>query len=151
MKAEDKFGNPIYPRVFSIISTYGSALESRGWRESRNKPNLFWKSIDGISVYADMRGTDIVKIWEDQSPLIYAFPEEAEDWKKRRAIRYAINELNQLHVPYRFSFFDECEPDGLIFGDEDELADGKCKHCHKEIDKEGLFCSDECQQKHKGK
>jgi hypothetical protein len=146
MKPEDKFGNPIYPHIFAVLQRYGSYLESSGWRESKNKPNLFWKSFNGISVFADMRGTDIVKIWEDPCPMIYAHSEEHEDWKKRRVIRYATEECDALGVPYRFSFYEDCEPDGLMFGDDDELANGMCKLCHEEIDRDGLFCSDKCQQ-----
>lgn len=149
MIPKDKFGNTVYPHVFAVLTKYGSLLESTGWRESKNKPNLFWKSFKGVSVFADMRGTDIVKIWEAPCPMIYAFSEETADWKKRRAIRHATEECDALGVPYRFSFYDEYEPDGLMFGDDDELPDGSCKLCHEEMDEDGLFCSDKCEQTYK--
>jgi len=72
MKPEDKFGRRIYPKTFLILQKYGNILTELGWKESKNKPNLFYKEFDEIIVFADMRGTEIVPIWEDPCPLIYA-------------------------------------------------------------------------------
>lgn len=145
MKAEDKFGRRIYPKTFLIIKKYGEILTELGWKESRSKQNLFYKKFDGIMVFADMRGTEIVPIWEDPSPLIYA-EKGHENWKKRRALRYAVEELGSNGIPHRFSFYEECEPNGLFFGETEEMPDGKCKLCGKEFNHDGLFCSEKCEK-----
>lgn len=145
MKPEDKFGRKIFPRIFKVLKRYGGLLSHAGWKESKSKPNLFYKTFGKIAVFADMRGTDVVPIWDNPYPLLYASSGE-KDWKRRRAIRYAVNELESIGVPYRFSFFDMCEPDGLFFGDEDELPDGRCKLCGDEINCDELFCSEKCRK-----
>jgi hypothetical protein len=105
MKAEDKFGRRIYPKTFLILKKYGEILAELGWEESRSKPNLFYKMFDEIMVFADMRGTEIVPIWEDPCPLMYA-AKGHEDWKTnanrpRRAIgqifavRSSLTERNE--------------------------------------------------------
>jgi len=145
MIPRDKSGREIYPRIFNILKKHGNALVSAGWRESKNKPNLFWKKFSDVMVFADMRGTDTIPIWESPFPLLYAFSDQTEDWVKRRAIRHAIEDLRHIDVPYRFSFYDDCEPDGLWFGEDAKLADGSCQLCGKEMDNSGLFCSKECE------
>jgi predicted HNH restriction endonuclease len=145
MKSEDKFGRRIYSKTFLILQKYGEMLADLGWKESQKKPNLFYKMLDGITVFADMRGTEIVPIWEDPCPLMYVTMEH-EDWKRRRAVRYAAAELGSAGIPHRLSFYDEAEPDGLLFGDPEELPDGKCKLCGNEFDHDGLFCSETCEK-----
>jgi hypothetical protein len=99
-------------------------------------------------VFADMRGTEIIPIWDEPYPYVYASGQLEDAWKRRRAINKALEDLNGVNIPHRFSFYDECEPDGLFFGYEKELADGKCKLCGKEFDSDGLFCSEKCEKAH---
>jgi len=99
-------------------------------------------------VFADMRGTKIVPIWDEPCPYVYASGQSEEAWKRRRAINKALEDLDGVNIPHRFSFYDECEPDGLFFGYEEDLADGKCKLCGKEFNRDGLFCSQECEKAH---
>lgn len=43
----------------------------------------------------------------------------------------------------RLSFYEECEPEGLMFG---EGGDGYCVVCGKDFQDEGLFCSKQCEE-----
>ena len=144
MKPEDKFGNQIFPKVFGRLQKYGVALEESGWKESSRKPNLLFKKFRDVVVFADMRGTEIVPIWEAPFPLLYTSKHD-DSWKRRRALRVAMHELDIRDIPSRFSFFDTSEPDGLYFGPEDELSDGSCKMCGEELENSGLFCSKDCE------
>jgi hypothetical protein len=96
-------------------------------------------------VFADMRGTEIIRIWDEPYPLIYADGRSEEDWKIRRSINKALEQLDGVNIPHRFSFYQEEEPDGLFFRFNEELSDGKCKLCGKEFDHDGLFCSEICE------
>jgi len=148
MKPVTKDGRPIYPSVFRKLVAIGEKLEEFGWKESRNKPNLFYKEFDDVFVFADMRGTDIVPIWDEPYPLIYA-RQDHPDWKRRRAISLATNELTTADIEYRFSFYDQMEPGGLLFGDEKMLPNGMCKMCGELLLGEDLesklFCSEHCE------
>jgi len=141
MKPIDKFGNKIYENTYKKMLHFGSILLRTEYKESKNKPNLFYKTVEKDLVYfADMRGTVIIPIWEDPTPLLYAtFPESMPKWKRRRL-------LEQEHASLgigRFSFYDENEPEGLLFG---EGGDGYCIVCHKDFSGEGLFCSERCKK-----
>jgi transcription elongation factor Elf1 len=148
MKPVDKYGRPIYPRIYSIIVRYGEKLESIGWFENRNKPNLFSKNYFGFWIYADMRSTEVIPIWEDPKPIIYWFQKDEADWEFCRAIRHAVQDLDYVGVPHRFSFYEDSEPDGLMHGEDEERPDGLCKMCHNEMDHDGLFCSKKCEKAH---
>jgi len=141
MKPVDKFGNPIYSKTYETMLGFGRLLTKHGYVESFKKPNLFYrKAEDGTVYFADMRGTDIVAIWEDPSPLFYwKFPEHVPEWKQRRLIKRELEELPIL----RLSFYEECEPDGLMFG---EAGDGYCLVCGKDFQDEGNFCSALCKE-----
>ena len=144
MKPIDKFNRPIYPQIFSILKRYGDELLTLGWAESANKNLLFFKKFNDEIVFADMRGTEVVPIWDDPCPLIYTSSKQ-EAWKRRRVIRYAIQELDYGNIPHRFSFYQTGELEGLFADEADNLADGQCKTCRNEIDYDGLFCSAKCE------
>ncbi|MBU1449190.1 HNH endonuclease [Patescibacteria group bacterium] len=150
MKPIDKFGNKIYPQTYNKMLGYSGVLKSHHYTESLRKPNLFYKH-DGqahfyskqytiVTFFADMRGTKEVAIWEDPSPLFYAqFTNSPPQWLQRRLAFTEFNELRICHL----SFYDECEPDGLMFG---EGGDGHCIVCGKDFQAEGLYCSPQCQE-----
>lgn len=146
MKPVDIKGRPIYSRIFAVLKKYGEKMIALQWAESYNKPNLFYKSFNKIMVFADMRGTEIIPIWDEPYPYIYDNGKSEEEWKRRRSINKAIEELNSANIPHRFSFYEDCEPGGLFFGDKEEFADGTCKVCKKEFNHNGLFCSEQCEQ-----
>ncbi|MBU4501111.1 MAG: hypothetical protein KKA79_00850, partial [Nanoarchaeota archaeon] len=43
----------------------------------------------------------------------------------------------------RFSFYEDNEPDGFMFNEEE---DGYCKNCGKDFQNNGLFCCKECEE-----
>ena len=144
MKPKDKFGRPIYAQTFGILQRIGKKLLKHGWKESQSKPNLFYIKFEDTIVFADMRGTDVIPIWEEPSPLLYETGKIP--WKRRRVLRIVKDQLEYYEIPYRFSFYYTDEPGGLFFGEDDELADGQCRMCNSEINHDGLFCSTECEE-----
>jgi len=149
MKPVDKFGRTLYPSAYRKLTKIGSQLEELDWKESKNKPNLFYKDFNGSIIFADMRGTDEVPIWESPFPLMYAL-NEGPEWKRRNGLVKAIEELTNVEVETRLSFYDSMEIDGLFGGPEEELPDGFCKMCETEITdgerEDGLFCSEHCEK-----
>ena len=153
MKAVDKFGNPIYSRVFEKLLMIGEVLRENSWRERADKPNLFYKKFEDIFVHADMRGTEIIPIWKEPVPMLYSM-KTGEDWKDRKVLRKASEELKKCGIEYRYSYYHDCEPSEKdleeyqrnmdMFGI-DGLADGKCRKCEKDFDSDGLFCSEKCE------
>jgi hypothetical protein len=147
MEPIDIKGRPIKSYIFKQLQNIGITLENFEWRESKNKPNLFYKTFNKVTVFADMRGTEVIPIWEEPYPYIYAIS-GFEDWERRKAIRLALRDFENGEIEHRSSFYDTSEPDGLFFGPEDEQADGFCKMCEAEIIAEdmrtALFCSDHC-------
>lgn len=144
MRAVDKFGNKINNKTYKQMIEYGLLLKEQGYIESKKKPNLFYKKIDEGIIFADMRGTDIIPIWEDTSPLLYCnFGDDIPLWKQRRI----LNE-EKSKCKGRFSFYMDSEPDGLMFNDEE---DGFCKGCSKDFQDNGLFCSKKCEEEYEKK
>lgn len=162
----DKFGNTIYDRTWFRMCKNAEALENAGYTESERKPNLFYLSIvtslrttqtlliDGgtfvqkkttqVTFFADMRGTRQVKIWENTDPyLSWRFFELVPDWKKRRVIEAELRRLSELGCPCRLSYNQTSEPGGLMFSNED----GFCRHCGKDFQSDGRYCSDGCMKK----
>ena len=68
MKAEDKFGRAINSNLYIQMVAIGDKLLELNWRESYTKPNLFLNQFDEVMVFADMRGTEEVPLWDDHSP-----------------------------------------------------------------------------------
>jgi len=150
MKPIDKFGNEIYPKTYNKMLGYSRVLKAHNYTESLGKPNLFYKH-DGqahfysnqytmVTLFADMRGTELVPIWEDPSPLLYAqFSSNPPKWLMKRLLEQEYEELRVC----RLSFFAEYEPEGLMFS---EGGDGYCIVCGKDFQADGLYCSPQCQQ-----
>lgn len=150
MIRQDKFGNPIYNHVYAKLCVIGMRLEKLGYDESTKKPNLFYKKLDGVVFFADMRGTMEVPIWEDPSPLFYY---KGDALKNRAIIIEEWKILIENGCRPRISFeadeqymFDRIE--GL---DAFRLVNEVCEFCREkyyveEKDRQG-YCSDECQQK----
>ena len=85
---QDKFGKPIYSKPFAEILKNGKILNKKGYSESYNKPNLFYKKTSDGLLFADMRSSDVVPIWEDTRPLFYwKFNSDVPHWKRRRIIK----------------------------------------------------------------
>lgn len=151
MKPIDKNGNPIYSSTYGKMLAYSRVLKAHGYTESQRKPNLFYKHNGKAYFYnnsqwttptffADMRGTEEVPIWSDPSPLFYVqFTSDPPNWLQRRL---ATTEFEELRI-CRLSFYDECEPDGLMFG---TGGDGYCIVCGKDFQGDGSYCSPQCEK-----
>lgn len=61
----------IYWKTFTQMKRIGDVLLTLGYREAVKKPNLFYFRAGPVSFFADMRGTEIVPIWEDTRPLFW--------------------------------------------------------------------------------
>lgn len=140
MIRQNKDGRPIYKDWvwFRMVET-GKKLRKLGYEESRTKLNLFYKPINTEvkskdrkynivkgAVFADLRGTDIIPIWSDSRPLIYF-----TDLPFNIFIPEFIL-LERSGCSPRVSFYDDCEPDGWMFG-LDGIPSGFCKRCGVEI------------------
>ncbi|MFW9890523.1 MAG: hypothetical protein ACFFER_20305 [Candidatus Thorarchaeota archaeon] len=173
MKPVDKFGNPIYSRTYRTLLEIGRKLETIGFRESFTKPNLFYRKMPievddverDVSFYADMRGTDIVKIWEDPVPMVYLDGRGLPQWLQKRLLGSEVQRLEASNIPHRFSFFhgendffealDRSRNVSREFEDFMQHAlyqlfeeeDGFCKACGRDFQAGGLWCSDECREK----
>ncbi|MBX8639002.1 MAG: hypothetical protein JRN68_10815 [Nitrososphaerota archaeon] len=121
MEPKDKFGRHLYGKVWLQLCENGVKLKQAGYWESKKKPNLFMKIEGDFSLYADMRGTEEVPIWEDTSPLFYAYPKdrkEADQYQTetiRTIIASEIYKLYSAGLDVRLSFYDQCEPGGQSF------------------------------------
>lgn len=110
----------------------GKKLQKLKYQESINKPNLFYKVLTlnqenkGI-IFVDIRGTDVIPIWEDPDPIVYKNEYLAfNDFMKE------VVKIKGLGVSIRFSFYDSCEPDGWGFF-LNKIPSGFCKRCGESI------------------
>lgn len=120
MEPVDKFGRGIFGVAWFRLCENGRMLKNAGYSETK-KPNLFIRYDSGFRLYADMRGTDVIPIWDDTRPLFYLFPsnnEEADQSiKKRNSIMASeIARLQREGVEVRLSFYEEAEPGSDSFG-----------------------------------
>jgi len=130
MIRQNKDGRPIYnDKKWQTLKETGEILGQLGYSESFNKPNLFYKQINSGIVFADLRGTVIVPIWDDLRPLVYRSKTVAFDYFMKEVVRLKRSGCNP-----RGSFYDMCEPGGWGFLlDEGEIPTGYCKRCGKDI------------------
>lgn len=170
MQPLDKFGNPIYPRTFHELQRIGAILESIGFSEAGEKPNLFYRTSDREVVFADMRGTKEVPIWDEPMPLVYVkLRDGAENWERVRKENEIEKEFSNSKIPYRHSFYHNGEVDYelqeklvslhnntffdadfmFFFDDYDKLPDGYCQACGMDVKKDLYFCSLECKGREK--
>ena len=130
MKRQNKDGRPINSdKIWKRMLWIGGNLEKIGYRESKNSPNLFYKQInDEIergAMFADLRGTVIIPIWADASPITYF-----KEISFKRYIKEVIL-LNRYKCFPRTTFYQDSEPDGWAFGT--GIPEGYCKGCGKDI------------------
>ena len=139
MMPYDKFGNRIYFVSWRKMCNHAKLLRKHGYVEAKTKPNLFYRKDDDSQAvfFADMRGTYGVKVWEDDSPLMYVQFPDMPDWRKRRLFNIELNKLPMCRLGYP-----EAEPDGLFSSD----TDGYCKFCGKDFQADGEYCSVDCEE-----
>jgi hypothetical protein len=74
----DRFGRPVAAFVMRKVQRIGTQLKEFGFRESKNKPDLYYMTLHShefvgkIMVFADLRGSEVVPIYEETCPLIWA-------------------------------------------------------------------------------
>ncbi len=130
MKRQNKDGRPIHSdKVWKRMLWIGANLRKIGYEESGMKPNLFYKNINdndekGV-IFADLRGTDIIPIWADASPITYY-----RDVSFKRYIKEVII-LKRNECSPRTTFYQDSEPEGWAIGV--GIPDGFCKGCGKDI------------------
>jgi 5-methylcytosine-specific restriction endonuclease McrA len=152
MESQDKFGRIIYPHIFNKLCEIGVKLKVIEYKEAKHKPNLFWKKFDGGSVFADMRGTELVPIWKMPEPLIYfKFEDNVKEWEQVRKEKKEFQLLDENNIPWRESFWKEVdvnwmdwEPEKIHWSNTYGRSDGYCKCCGKDMRNNEYFCSDEC-------
>src|SRR3989344_4139747 len=112
-------------------------LIEAGYKESLKKKGLFYKKIEEGILFADLRGTADVPIYDDTSALIYwQFKEGIPEWKQRRIINEEKDVFFDRAVSFRFSFYEDSEIDGLMASPE-EKEDGYCKFCKRDFQDKG--------------
>jgi len=121
MIRQNKDGRPIFSETtWRRLLDQGKKLESLGYVELSHKQNLFSRRIDHGFIYADLRGTDILPIWDDPVPLLYFFAAERISVPKeeeRTILKDEFKRLRDADCRPRFSFYATSEPEGLFFGD----------------------------------
>lgn len=140
MKRQNKDERHIYSNsVWNKIAKTGIKLENLGYKESRNKSNLFYKQKHYVPeklgkdnannkgvMFVDLRGTDIVPIWDDPNPITYS--------KNLPFSQYMVEFILLIRgeCSPRLTFYQSMEPDGWAFG-LNEIPDGYCKECRSDI------------------
>lgn len=153
MEPIDKFGNDIYSHIYDELCEYGARLKQAGYRESQNKPNLFYfQKTGGVTFFMDMRGTPQVKIWEDTRPLFYWNIElTMPNWAKRRMLKKERGRLLGHRVPLRLSFYAGLGQ-GFSSADDNTISnplgwpDGYCRVCGTDMRADKKYCSEECER-----
>ncbi len=87
-----------------------------------HKQNLFSRKVNHGYIYADLRGTEIVPIWDDPVPLLYFFAGQGEsvpEEEERTILKDEFKRLRDADCRPRFSFYATSEPEGLFFGDDE--------------------------------
>jgi len=95
-------GLSLYPSIIRKIKVNEERLIQAGYKESKKKPLLFYKPTKDCTFFADVRGTEIVPIWADSSPLFYVrFTNDYPNWKKGRIINSEIGRLKEKEIRVR--------------------------------------------------
>ncbi len=159
MIRQDKFGGRIYSdEVWSRMLATGKKLEELAYTESKNKPNLFYSKREYGIFYADMRGSDVVAIWDDPRPLFYwQFNEDQPHWKCRSLVKEELLRLGNNGAKCRLTFYLHNQP---IFEDcgasisEDELIfEWDVTHCPEcpNFEQDGKNCTRTCEKQYMDK
>jgi len=131
LKRQNKDGRTIFDdKVWEQMKEIGHNLERIRYRESKKSPNLFYKNIsdnreNGV-IFVDIRGTDVIPIWDDPRPITYY-----RDISFSRYIKELIL-LKREECKPRLTFYQRSEPDGWAFLLKG-IPGGLCKECGKDI------------------
>ena len=140
----DKLGRTIYPKTFRQMQAHEAALIRLGYRESIHKSNLFFRATEEVVYFADMRGTDMVALWEDPRPMFYVdLSHPSPIWRRNRLTKAEVERLHEGGCSIRFSFYSGF---GGEWSEESDW-DGYCHECERNFQWDGLFCSKECEER----
>ena len=152
MEPVDKFGRKINLQIFNRLCNIGLKLNKLGYKESKRKPNLFYRKFEGGFIFADMRGTEMIPIWESPEPIIdFKFDSNIQEWQQVRIREKELEMFRNNIVPWRFTYEEDehwmdWDREKIywhnIFGD----SDGFCKCCGKDMKNNNYFCSEECKE-----
>ncbi len=106
----DKFGSPLRRGTRQTVETNARKLDWIGFEQQESRPTLFIARVVGWKIYADLGGSEIMRIWEvDCDPAIYAFPDNRHtlDWVFRGCLLRAVaGKLDAHGIPWRQHFED---------------------------------------------
>lgn len=102
MKPLDKQGRRLFGQTWDRVHHYGTQLVALGYVEHAEKSNLFVRSYRSAQFYADLRGSNVVAIWQDRRPLFYwRFRRDLDRPTAQRII--SIEAARTAPVPIRLS------------------------------------------------
>jgi hypothetical protein len=110
MKMKDKFGYYIPEDIYENMIRYSEKLIRIGFKESKNKPSLFYFTFDYGAVFADMRGYNdkfgrFLPIWSEErkgAPRFYQMIEgydEKKTGKINRGLWEVYHLINKTRIP----------------------------------------------------
>ena len=152
MEPVDKFGREINLQIFNRLSNIGLKLNVLGYKESKQKPNLFYRKFEGGLIFADMRGTNMIPIWECPEPLIYLkFDSNIQEWQQVRIKEKEFRLLNDNIIPWRLTYEEDerwmdWDIEKVHWHNRYDDSDGFCKFCGKDMKNNDYFCSEKCKQ-----
>ena len=87
-------------------------LLQRGFVQHTTKPGLFWFETPKVTLYADLRSTDVLDIWDAPEPALYVFPRPGVTRTNDNGlyatalVQYAYYLLDQTPAGARTHFYD---------------------------------------------
>ena len=105
----DRFGNLLYGNTKTMVNSHARNLQRLGFVQQKSRPSLFRLDVrlptSGVlKVYADLGGTEVMKIWEANEPALYAFP-LGHDWRED-VLDGVSREMGKWGFPHRRHFPD---------------------------------------------
>ncbi|MFH0816024.1 MAG: hypothetical protein V1934_04330 [Methanobacteriota archaeon] len=152
MKPEDELGRRIQDSVYGLLLKYGEILIQHGYMEAKQKRNLFYHNYLEIHFFADMRGTKEFPRLEGIPRFYWQWQTTLPLWKQRRLINKEILMLHKAGCPISIYLRDDESTFALgNFDYETGFLDGEgyCHFCKKDFQGDGMYCSNECEQKSK--
>jgi len=144
----DRFGRPIYSKLYVRLFNIGMKLKRLGYKESVRFPNLFVKALSGIVFFADLRGTELVPIWERPGVFFYF---KGDRLKSKKVIVDEWISLNEKGCNPSIALSEEDEEGYLLDQCGYQLVQSYCSECSKEFfvceGSRYAQCSIECQKK----
>ena len=107
----------MYPSTASRICRIGEKLVELGFVQAHKKPYIFKLHLaEGFGiVFADLGGTDVIPVWEEDGPMLYWKLNCTDDATKREIVEAVIAVCADAGIQPRLSHYVESEPDGLFF------------------------------------